>query len=117
MPIFYGVGQPGSVGAASGGKVWPINNLGAVGQQVVAANPARVSLTFHNPGATINLYIYPMFAGDGTPLAPSNSALGGTFLLFPGATIVLTGEIQTAWGAFAQAGSTNSLTVMDSNVG
>lgn len=117
MVAFNHVGSPGTVGAASGGKTWGINNIGITPIQVVAANPARMSLTFHNPGGTLDIYIFPMVDGNGAPLTPGPGALGGTFRLFPGATIVVTGEIQTAWGAFATSGATNALTVMDSNLG
>ena len=117
MPIFYNVGQSGSVGPTSGGKVWPINNLGQSGQQVVGPNPARTTLTFHNPGTVSNIYVYPVVAGDGTPMSPGVVTLGGTFVVWPGATVSLSGEIQTAWAAFAQSGGGNPLTVMESNLG
>lgn len=117
MPITYNVGQPGTVGPASGGKVWATNNIAQVGVQVVGPNPARTTIVFHNPGASVSLYVYPIVDGNGKPLAPTVTLLGGTFQVFPGGTIEFKGEVQTAWLAFAYSASNNSLTVMESNLG
>jgi hypothetical protein len=67
-----------------------------------------------NPGINA-LYIYPMTQANGQPLAPTLASLGGTFEIVPAALITFTGECQVAWGALAAAGSTNPLTIMESN--
>ena len=113
--IQTGPGSPLAFGPTSGGKVTPVNNLAAVWVLVVAANPNRQSITFHNPG-TNTMYIGMMTTVVGSQLNPTLAALGGTFSLLPGATMTFTGECQLAWGAIAATGSQNPLTVMESNV-
>ena len=113
--IQTGPGSPLAFGPTSGGKVTPVNNLAVVFVLVVAANPSRQSITFHNPG-TNSLYIGMMTTVIGTAFNPLLNSLGGTFLLLPGATMTFTGECQLAWGAMAATGSQNPLTVMESNV-
>lgn len=113
------------VGATSGGKIYAFNNISTAPQVVAPANPARVSITFHNPGA-VNIYIAPSIvqALNSIPvsitnqaLTPSPTALGGCFLVYAnGGQITLTGECQGAFQAFAATGSTNALTVSDNNV-
>ena len=114
------------VGATSGGKIYAFNNISATPQVVAPASPARVSITFHNPGSA-NVYVAPSLvqANNSIPasitnsvLTPSPAALGGTFLVYAnGGQITMTGECQGAWQAFAATGSTNALTVSDNNVG
>jgi hypothetical protein len=102
--------------AASGGKVYAVNNLGTSPIQVVPANSSRQKLTFHNPG-TQDVFVSPAVTATGTTLTPSLAALGGTFRIFAnGGTLIVEGECQTAWNAFAAANANNPLTVMDSNV-
>lgn len=113
--IQTGPGSPLAFGAASGGKVTPVNNLATVWVQVIAINANRQSITFHNPG-TNTIYIGMMFTVVGSLLAPTLSSLGGTFALLPGATMTFTGECQLAWGAIAATASNNPLTIMESNV-
>lgn len=115
MAINTGVGSPGTVSSASGGKVWPINGLGTSPIQVIAANPQRVALTFHNPG-TIAVYVAPLLTATGATLVPSAGALGGCFEVFPGGLLTITGECQFAWQAFAASAGTVGLTIMESNV-
>lgn len=128
MTIFGGVGASLTFSAASGGKVYGYNNVSETTPLIVAnQNVARQKITFHNPGAE-DIFIAPVFIQNalGTappqpsnnPLTPSNAALGGCFRVYGnGGTLVITGECQGAWQALAVtgAGTTNSLTVMDSN--
>lgn len=120
MSIIVGVGAPGTVGPASGGKVYAYNNLNTTPETVAPANPTRKQITFHNPG-TVDVMIAPATVvasnGTSTPLAPTTSALGGCFRVYAnGGTLVISGECQTPWQAFAVSSSGNPLTVMDSNV-
>src|SRR5882672_9578393 len=115
MGIFTNVGSPGTVAAASGGKVTPFIIPATSAVQAIAGRPERQSITFHNPG-TVNVYVAPTITATGAALAPTLSALAGTFLIFPGGLLVITGECQTAWQAFAASGTNNPLTVMESNV-
>ncbi len=127
--ISTGPGSPLAFSSASGGKVYGYNNIAEAALHVVAqANPSRQSITFHNPG-TSDLFIAPAFVQNvlGTAptqpsnvaLVPSNAALGGCWRVYGnGGVLVITGECQGAWQAFAVtgAGTTNPLTVMESNV-
>jgi hypothetical protein len=115
MTIISGVGSSATVSSASGGKVTAANAVTTTGAQVVAANPQRKKITFHNPGAN-NLFVYPLVNAAGGTNAPTNAAPGGSFQLLPGAILEIDGECQFAWGAFANTGTTNALTVMESNV-
>lgn len=120
--IFTGPGSPLAISAASGGKVFAYNAI-AEGSltTVAAANPSRQRIVFHNPGSN-DIFIAPttvQTTGSSVALSPSNAALGGCFRVFAnGGTLEITGECQGAWQAFAVTGggSTNPLTVMDSNV-
>jgi hypothetical protein len=118
-------GGASAVGPTSGGKTYGYNNISANAGTIVAnANPQRNSITFHNPGVN-NIYVYQLFVQNiiGTAPAspsdvmfnPSNAAVGGTWLVGPGSTRVFTGECQKAWGAFSNTGTTNALTVSESN--
>lgn len=113
------LGQGGSQvwSTASGGKVYGYNAiLTAAAQTVVLANSQRQKLTFHNPG-TVDIYVFPTFDGNGSFLNCSMAAKGGSFLVFAnGGSLTVQGECQGAWQAFAASGTTNSLTVMDSNI-
>lgn len=115
MPLIAGIGSSQSVGPTSGGKVTPINSLGTTMAQVVGGNPARVSITFHNPG-TISVYVAPTVNAQGAPFTPMGGALGGAFLILSGGLLTLTGEVQTPWQAMAASGSNQPLTITESNV-
>ena len=107
------------VGPTSGGKVYAFNNVGTSPSQVAPANQSRTAIAFHNPG-TVDLFIAPALVqttGSSVALVPSNGALGGCFRLYAnGGDRTITGECQGAWQAFAASGTTNALTVVDSNV-
>lgn len=117
--IIAGVGSPGTISLASGGRVYAYNNLDTTPEQVAGPNPARQSITFHNPG-TIDIFVAPSVVQNGgsdSPLSPTTAALGGCFRVYAnGGTLVLTGEVQKPWQAFSASASGNALTVMDSNV-
>jgi hypothetical protein len=115
MSIVGGVGASQTVGPASGGKTTVLNNIGTAAAQVIAANPSRRKITFHNPG-TVNVYVAMLVNAQGAAFTPTLAALGGTFLIYPGNTLPFDGEVQVAWQALAASGSTNPLTIMESNV-
>lgn len=121
MPILGGVGASLVFSSASGGKIYPYNNLTVTPQPVAPANPSRTQITFHNPGA-VDIFVAPATAlnittGAAGPLTPTTSLLGGCFRVFAnGGSLVIGGECQTAWQAFAASATNNPLTVMDSNL-
>jgi len=120
-PIF-GVGSPGTVGPASGGKVYAYNALTTL-TTVAPANQSRTKITFHNPG-TVDILVSMLTAytsasaSSPSTLTPTTSAYGGCFRIFAnGGTLIVDGECQQAWQALTSDGSSGKLTVMDSNVG
>jgi len=129
MTITAGVGASQTFSSASGGKVYGYNNISESAPVVVApANPARVKITFHVPGAS-DIFIGPSFVQNvlgispvspsNVALVPTNAALGGMRRVFGnGGTVEITGECQGAWQALAVtgAGTTNALTVTDTNI-
>lgn len=115
MPIFATVGQPGTVGPASGGKVTPVNNLGTTMVQVIGGNPSRAAITFHNPGLN-TLYVAPTLNAQGNAFTPTLASLGGTFEIVAGGLLTITGECQMPWQALVATGSNQPLTVMESNI-
>jgi hypothetical protein len=122
MVSIVGVGAPGTLSSASGGKVYAYNNISESSlTPVAAANTARKKITFHNPGAS-DIFVATTLiqtSGSSVPFTPSNAALGGTFrVLGNGGWLPIDGECQGAWQAFAVtgAGTTNPLTVMETNV-
>lgn len=114
---------------AAGGRIFGFNNIDESAAIVVAqANPVRFRIRFHNPG-TNDLFIAPVNVQNDLVTAPmqpkdhpltlDNSHLGGAIRLFAnGGTLDISGECQGAWQALAitGAGTTNSLTVIDSNI-
>lgn len=129
MSYIVGVGAPAAVSSASGGKVYGYNNIDEAAPIVVApANTARRKITFHNPGtndiligpALINNTVgSPPTTGASVAFSPTDALFGGCWRVYGnGGTLVIEGECQGAWQALAvdTAGSTNPLTVMDSNV-
>lgn len=120
--ISTGPGSPLAFSAANGGKVYSYNTIAEGGLSTVAPiNPGRQKIMFHNPG-TNDIFIAPVkvqTTGIDVVLVPSNAALGGCFRVYGnGGTLSIEGECQGAWQAFAVtgAGSSNPLTVMDSNI-
>lgn len=123
MSVLSIVGGSQTYSSASGGKVYPYNAITNAGlTQVAPPNTQRQKITFHNPGAN-DIFIAPSVAanpttGALTTFTPTLAALGGCFRVFGnGGTLEISGECATGWQAIAAAGTTNPLTVMDSNVG
>ena len=92
-----------------------VNNIGTTASQVLGKNGQRVAVTFHNPG-TQNLYVF----SSSLAVAPTSSALGGAYVIFPGADITIYGgnitsitAVNGPWQAFAGGGSNNPLTMME----
>ncbi len=115
-------GGSGTVSGASGGKIYAFNNISESGLVTVApALTSRRKITFHNPGPN-DIYVAPALVqttGSSVAFTPSNAALGGCFRVYGnGGTLAIEGECQGAWQAFAVtgAGSSNPLTVMDTNI-
>ena len=100
-----------------GGITTAVNNLGIAGEQVIAADPQRRSITFANPNivGNINLLVFQMADASGNSLVGTTfAAPGGGWPLLPGAIITFSGDVQGAWGAVAQSGAANGLTVISS---
>src|SRR5882672_6155501 len=118
MAIFTSPGSPGANAGANGGKTYGYNNISNVAPIVVAqANPQRTTITFHAPGAQ-DIFIAPVNVQNvlGTaPVSPKDAPLAPTTAL-PGGSLTLIGECQGAFQALANAGTTNPLTVIESNV-
>jgi hypothetical protein len=127
MTILAGIGASQTVSSASGGKIFGYNNITNLANTIVAQpNQARKQIIFHNPG-TVDVLVSPTVIQNiiGTaPTNPSNVAFvptptvyGGTFRVYAnGGTLMVDGECQGAWQALAITGTTNQLTVMESNV-
>lgn len=116
--ITTSVGSPGTIGSASGGRVYAFNNISTTPQQIVGAFPQRQNISVHNPG-TVTIYVAPKYVqntGSDVVLVPSNAALGGCYAILPYSTVIISGECQKPWQAFAASGTTNPLTVSDSTI-
>lgn len=93
---------------------YPFNNLGTTSvTTVIAANPTRYGLLFHNPGATASIYVYP----SSMTSVPTTALVGGTFIIYPGNTLSLPSTMfanaNGAWSAFAGTGSNQPFTVVE----
>ena len=113
------VGSPGTVSAASGGRVYAFNNINTTPQQIIGGSSGRQSITVHNPG-TVDVFVAPasvLVNGSDTTLTPSTGSLGGCFRVYAnGGTLVITGECQKPWQAFSASATNNPLTIMDSSI-
>lgn len=111
-------GSPLTVGAGNGQKLYAYNAVGTSPAVVAPDNPLRQSITFHNPGV-VDILVAPVNiqnTGSDAPLSPSIGALGGCFRVYAnGGSLIVTGECQRSWQAFATSGTTNPLTVMETN--
>lgn len=119
MPVFSIVGGSQANASASGGKINVFNNISTIPQSVALSNPQRRQIIFHNPGA-VDVYIGPSVVlnalGSNITFTPALGSLGGCFVVFAnGGTLTITGECQIGWQALSASGTTNPLTVMDSN--
>lgn len=121
MNITFGVGAAGTVGPASGGKVYGYSTLTTL-VTVAPANSARRKITFHNPGAIDVLvsmvsYLATVSAGALSTFTPTTSSYGGCFRIYAnGGEKTIEGECQLAWQALSVDGQTAQLTVVDTNV-
>jgi hypothetical protein len=93
---------------------YPFNNIGtATATTVIVANQNRYGLIFHNPGATASIYVYP----SNITTAPTTSAVGGSFVIYPGSTLSLPSPLfanaNGAWLAFSGTGSNQPFTVVE----
>lgn len=93
---------------------YPFNNIGtASATTVIVANPTRYGLLFHNPGGTASIYIYP----SSMTSAPTFASIGGSMVIFPGATLsfpsTLFANVNGAWSAFSGTGSNQPFTVVE----
>jgi hypothetical protein len=124
--ITTGPGSPLTTSSASGGKTYGYNNITDAQNTIVAnANPQRQEITFHNPG-TVDIFVSqtviqnilgtaPTQPSD-VAFVPTTSAFGGTYRVFAnGGQLTVKGECQKAWQALAASGTTNPLTVTESN--
>jgi hypothetical protein len=96
-------------------RITPVNSVGTSPSQVIGNNSQRVAIKFHNPG-TVNVYCY---SSQVTP-APSLSALGGTYVVYPGADYTIEGgnvitisAVNGPWFALSASGSANPLTITE----
>lgn len=110
-------GFPGAYQAANGGKVYGFSNLSnGTPVVVLAANPQRLSVTFHNPGAN-DCLVYPTTNATGGVNAPTVASPGGAFRIFGnGGSLTITGECQQSWAALNVLTTGQPLTVMESQV-
>jgi hypothetical protein len=113
--IVTGVGSPGTISTATGGKITAAL-VGTTGAVVIGANPSRQVIVFHNPTASgNNLYVYQTVNAVGGVNAPTLAAPQGSFIVLPGATLTVTGECQNQCAAFA-SGANSPLTISESNL-
>lgn len=98
-----------------GGATTALNNIGT-GGQVIGIDASRKSITFANPNVVgqISLLVYQMLDASGAALAPTFAAPGGGWPIVPGGILTFTGDCQGAWGAVAQTGVANGITVISS---
>lgn len=112
-------GSPLTIAGGSGQKIYSFNALDTSRTEVALANPARQSITFHNPGS-VDVFIAPVYiqtTGSDVTFSPTTAALGGCFRVYAnGGSLTITGECNKAWNAFAASGAGNPLTVMESNI-
>jgi hypothetical protein len=101
----------------TGGATVAVNNLGTASQQVIAADPSRKTITFHNPnvaGSGVQVIVCQAVDANGNALTANFAAPGGGWIIYPGGDRTFTGDIQGAWLAAAASGTTNGLTVLAS---
>jgi hypothetical protein len=101
----------------TGGVTTAVNNLGTAGVQVIGPDQARKSITFANPNlvGNINVLVFQVADVNGNSLLGTTFATpGGGWPIVPGGVLTFTGDCQGAWGAVAQGGGSNGLTVISS---
>lgn len=85
-----------------------VSGLGTASTQVIAANPTRRGVLFHNPGS-VNVAVCP---------ANLTAVIGaGSRIIFPGSEFRLFAagrvRVNCAWKAIAASGAANKLTVLE----
>ncbi len=99
------------------GSVLAVTAITTAAKSALAANSTRKRIIFHNPntdsGLNNNLMVYPTKDMNGAALAPTFAAPGGGFVIFPGASLEVSGvgSVGTAWNVLASAGTLNGLTM------
>lgn len=93
---------------------YPFNNIGtSSATTIIAANPTRYGLVFHNCGATAAVYVYP----SAMTSAPTFASVGGSFIIYPGGTLsfpsTMFANSNGAWSAFSGTGSNQPFTVIE----
>ena len=88
-------------------------SLGTGSTQILAANPQVAKVTFHNPGASITIYVCQANDANGNALTPGPNP--GNWAILPGATWEFTGNgVGGPWLAAAASSSGNPFTVATS---
>ncbi len=88
-----------------------LNSIATAASVAIAANTLRHGIMFHNPGTT-TIYVYP----TAMAVAPTTTVLGGTFVIYPGATLQFSPanfpNVNCGWSAFG-LGASLPLTVCE----
>lgn len=88
------------------------NSLGTTALLLVTASTTRHGIVFHNPG-TASVYVFP----TAITTAPTVSAVGGSFLIFPGGSLSFAPtqfpNVNCSWSGFAATGAANALTIVE----
>lgn len=83
--------------------------LGVGSTQVLAADPQRQKVTFHNPGATNIVYVCQATDANGNALTPGPNP--GNWAVFPGGLLIFTGNGAAGPWLAAAAGANSPATV------
>lgn len=91
-----------------------VNTVGTTVAQVIASNPTRSSINFHNPGS-VDIIVFPTQVLSPATFTPTTSALGGGYRIFAnGGDRTITGNVSCqAWQALSVSGSNNPLTITE----
>lgn len=104
---------PAPAAGSSSPFATPVNNLGTTGISVIGSSSIRFGIMFHNPSASVAVYVYPSLA---TP-APTLASPGGAFEILPGGTLPMLPPSwknnNAAFSAFAGTGTGNPLTIWE----
>ena len=102
---------PPAVGSASP-AAYGFNAMTTTAVLLLSNSTVRHGLIFHNPG-TANMYVFPTTITT----TPTTAAVGGAFLILPGATLSLPSTVfpnaNCSWSGFAGTGSSQALTVVE----
>lgn len=95
--------------------VTAITNLSNASAQVVGADNKRSEISFHNPNVVSNKNIAVCPAKDKAGNALAASFGGGSWVIFPGATLTFKGFVGCAWNAICDTAGTFGLTIMENS--